>query len=104
MIRLSLFIAALLLTYSASQAQTANDLMLTGDVFDRRFQAEDALKCYLPAEKMEPNNVNILMRIARQYRHLMTDADTNALKLKLGNLSLIYARRGAALAPNGRDD
>lgn len=82
------------------KAQTANDLMATGDVFDRSFQAEEALKCYLPAEKLEPKNVGIQVRIARQYRHLMTDADTNEMKLKLGHLSLVYALRGADLGPD----
>lgn len=99
-IRILIFTGLQMLICTILKAQTANDLMVTGDVFDRSFKAEEALKCYLPAEKIEPNNVSILMRIARQYRHLMTDADTNALKLKLGNLSLVYALRGAALAPN----
>lgn len=99
-IRILIFAALLLLIGATFKAQSANDLMATGDVFDRTFQAEDALKCYLPAEKLEPKNVGILMRIARQYRHLMTEADTNEMKLKLGKLSLVYALRGAALAPN----
>jgi len=97
---LSHIIAALLLTCPASQAQTANDLIGLGDIFDRTFQAEKALKHYIPAEKLEPQNVPLLLRIARQYRHLMTDAKSNKEKLRLGGISLGYGQRAAALAPN----
>jgi tetratricopeptide (TPR) repeat protein len=91
---------ALLLTCAAGRAQSANALMEKGDVFDLKFQAGEALKYYLPAEKLEPANVSVLVRIARQYRHLMADATLREEKLRLGGLSLDYALRAAALAPN----
>jgi tetratricopeptide (TPR) repeat protein len=91
---------ALLLTCAASRAQSANDLIEKGDVFDLKFQAAEALKDYLPAEKLEPKNVRLLVRIARQYRHLMTDATPREDKLRLGGIALGYAQRAAALAPN----
>lgn len=97
----SLFIiAALLLNCLPIQAQSANDLMALGDGFDRTFQAAKALQHYLPAEKLDPNNVPLLLRIARQYRHLMTDASSSAEKLRLGGVALGYGQRAAALAPN----
>jgi|UniRef100_UPI003783EC45 tetratricopeptide (TPR) repeat protein len=96
----SLIIAALLLISPASHAQSANDLMGSGDAFDRKFQADKALQHYLPAEKLEPQNVPLLLRIARQYRHLMTDASSSAEKLRLGGMALGYGKRAAALAPN----
>lgn len=98
--RFSLIIAALLLTCPASQAQTAKDLMGLGDGFDRTFQAAKALQHYIPAERLEPQNVPLLLRIARQYRHLMTDATSNTEKLRLGGIALGYGQRAAALAPN----
>ncbi|MFZ4766205.1 MAG: hypothetical protein ACOYMN_14745 [Roseimicrobium sp.] len=75
-------------------------LMARGDLSDRSFDASEALKDYLNAEKIAPANVPLLMRIARQYRHLMSDANTSEMKLKLGHLSLSYALRAAALAPS----
>lgn len=90
----------LLLTCSAGRAQSANDLIGKGDVFDRAFQANRALNYYLPAAELEPKNVPLLVRIARQYRHLMTDARTNEEKLRLGGIALGYGQRAAALAPN----
>jgi tetratricopeptide (TPR) repeat protein len=98
--RLSLIITALLLNCAASHAQTANDLIGLGDRFDRTFQAAKALQHYLPAEKLDPQNVPLLLRIARQYRHLMTDASPDTEKLRLGAIALTYGLRAAALAPN----
>jgi tetratricopeptide (TPR) repeat protein len=98
--RLSLIITALLLTCTASHAQTATDLMVLGDRFDRTFQASKALQHYLLAEKLDPQNVPLLLRIARQYRHLMTDASPDTEKLRLGAIALTYGLRAAALAPN----
>jgi tetratricopeptide (TPR) repeat protein len=71
-----------------------------GDGFDRTFQAAKALQHYIPAEKLEPQNVPLLLRIARQYRHLMTDTTSSTEKLRLGGLALGYGKRAAALAPN----
>jgi len=101
--RHSWIIAVLLLTCIGSQAQSANDLMAIGDGFDRTFQAAKALRNYLPAEKLEPQNVPLLLRIARQFRHLMTDASSNPEKLRLGGIALGYGQRAAALAPNDSD-
>ena len=79
---------------------TVADLILKGDAFDKTFKATEALQYYLPAEKLEPWNVRVLVRIARQYRHLMTDATTRERKLQLGATALDYARRVASLATN----
>src|ERR1700736_2208099 len=65
---------AVLLICAASRAQSADDLIEKGDVFALKFQSDEALKNYLAAEKLEPKNVRILVRISREYRHLMSDA------------------------------
>lgn len=95
--------ALLLLNGLAARAQYAEALIARGDLSDVRFQASEALKDYLSAEKLEPNNVKLLLSIARQYRHLMSEAVTNEMKLKIGNISLVYALRAAALAPNNSE-
>lgn len=81
-------------------AESAKELIRRGDVFYARIQPAEALKYYLPAEKLEPNNATLLMHIARQYRHLMSDATKTDEKLRLGNTALGYAQRAVALAPN----
>jgi tetratricopeptide (TPR) repeat protein len=95
--------AALLLICATGRAQTASELMKRGDVYDLKFQATEALRYYLPAEKMEPSNVALLVRIARQYRHLMSDADSGVEKLKIAAVALDYGKRAATLAPYDSD-
>ncbi|MBV8142402.1 MAG: tetratricopeptide repeat protein [Verrucomicrobia bacterium] len=88
------------ITPLALHSEPADDLIVKGDSCYAKFQAEEALKYYLPAEKLEPNNVRLLVRISREYRHLMSDARQPQEKLSLGNSALEYARRAAALEPN----
>ena len=93
-------LAAALVACAAIGAESPNDLITKGDAFDARFEADQALQFYLPAEKLQPTNVRVLVRIARQYRHLMADAASRDEKLRLGGIALDYAKRAAALAPN----
>ena len=91
---------ALALANTAMSAESAEELIQKGDVFYAKLQAAEALKFYLPAEKLDSNNVRLLVRIARQYRHLMSDATEISEKRRLGTTAVDYARRAVALAPN----
>jgi tetratricopeptide (TPR) repeat protein len=93
-------ILALLLTPATLHALPADELIAKGDAFYGKLQAAEALKYYLPAEKLEPNNVRLLVRISREYRHLMSDASKPEQKLSLGSTAVDYAKRAAALDPN----
>ena len=101
--RLLAVVSALLLVQIASAAESADELIDKGKVFDRKFQANDALTLYLSAEKIEPKNPDLLVRIARQYRYLMTDASDTQEKLRLGHLALDYSMRAAACGPKDCD-
>ena len=81
----------------------ADALIAKGDQFDKKLQANEALEEYLPANKLEPNNVHVLVCIARQYRHLLSDAPEKKEKIRLGNMSLEYANKAAAIAPNNSE-
>jgi len=91
---------ALALASTGIGAEAAGELIQKGDVYYAKMQAAEALKFYLPAEKLDPNNVRLLVRIARQYRHLMSDATKASEKLQLGNTAGDYAERAVVLAPN----
>lgn len=97
--RAFLLAGMLALVSGTVRAETAEALIAKGDVFDEKLQATEALEFFLPAEKLEPNNVELLVRIARQYRHLMSDTSSKKEKLRLGHISLDFAQRAAALAP-----
>ena len=93
----------LILTDQACHAQTASELIEKGDVSDIRFRADEALKSYLPAEKLDPANADLMVRIARQYRHLMADAGSTKEKLRLGGIALAYGQKAAKLGPKNSD-
>ena len=80
-------------------AGPADDLIRQGDLHDVKFASKTALESYLPAEKLEPNNVALLLKIARQYRHESQDAGSTAEKSRLAALALQYAQRAVALEP-----
>lgn len=98
---LKAFIVAfsLLLSCGAGCAESADELIKQGDVHDLTFHPAEALKYYLLAEKMDPRNAGVLLRIARQYRHQMADAQAVNEKIRLSDLALGYAERAVALAP-----
>lgn len=83
-----------------SPAQPAHELMAKGDKHDLTFEPNRALNYYLLAVKMEPDNVPLLLRIARQYRYLMAEARSHEDKLKLGSIALGYGLKAAKLAPH----
>ena len=97
------FTALVLLSHLAAHAGPVEDLIANGDTYDRKFNATEALKHYLPAEQLAPKDAHILVLIARQYRHLMTDAPAKEEKLRLGAIALGYSERAAALAPTDSD-
>ena len=102
-IRIFVVVSALCLGSHTGSAQTAAQFIAKGDASDRTFDAGEALKSYLAAEKQEPKNVQLLVSIARQYRHLMTKAPTDKEKLRLGGSALSYGLKAAALGPHDSD-
>jgi len=91
---------ALPLASTAMGAESAEELIQQGDIFYVKLQAAEALEFYLPAEKLDPNNVRLLVRISREYRHLLSEATKPSEKLQLGHTAVAYAQRAVALAPN----
>jgi tetratricopeptide (TPR) repeat protein len=95
-----LSIAVLFPLSAKANADPAQELVDQGDIYYARLQAADALKYYLPAEKLEPKNVRLLVRISREYRHLMSDAAESKEKIEFGGTALEYATRAVVLAPD----
>jgi len=94
---------ALPLSTSPMDASPAEDLIAQGNIYHDQPDAQESLKFYLPAEKLDPENVPLLVHISREYRHLMSDAANRAEKLRLGGLAVEYAKRAAALGPDDAD-
>ena len=104
-ILLSAIVAAsgLFFVSKSKASESAEDLIRKGDVYYAKLQPTEALKFYLPAEKLEPNNPQLLVRIARQYRHLMSEAAAKDQKQHFCTTAVDYAQRAVALAPNDPD-
>lgn len=79
------------------------ELVKQGDAADAKFKAEAALESYLPAEKLNPNDASLLVKIARQYVYRMADLSSKAEQLKSGRTALAYSERAVKLAPNESD-
>ncbi len=94
---------ALLGLSTAVSAETVASLISRGDVADRSFNPSKALESYLPAEKMDPENVALLLSISRQYRHLMSDSGDKGKKVEYGRIALAYDARLAEIAPRDSD-
>lgn len=88
---------------SVVHAESVDDLIRQGDVYDRKLLPAEALRHYHAAEKLSPPHAGLLVRIARQYRHLMADTPNRDEKLRLGGIALDYSRRAAALGPKDSD-
>jgi tetratricopeptide (TPR) repeat protein len=97
---LRIMVLLLPLTPAPLHGEPADELIAKGDSYYAKLQAADALKYYLPAEKLEPNNVHLLVRISREFRHLMSDATQPEQKLSFGGTAVDYAKRAAALQPD----
>jgi tetratricopeptide (TPR) repeat protein len=87
----------------AEGSGSADELIKKGDVYYAKLNPTEALRFYLPAEKIDPNNVGLLVRISRQYRHLMSECGGKEDKLKFGQTAVSYSQKAVALAPNNPD-
>lgn len=75
------------------------ELVKSGDVHDARSECDAALQYYLPAEKLDPNNGALLVKISRQYALRMNDLPNKVDKIASGKTALAYAERAVAAAP-----
>ncbi len=98
---LTFFLGWMCLT--AALAQDVATLIRQGNEQDERQQPDQALRFYLPAEKLEPENVELLVRITRQYIRRMNSLGSKAQKLESARTALAYAERAAEADPRNSD-
>jgi tetratricopeptide (TPR) repeat protein len=80
-------------------AGPADDLVKKGDRLDAQFKSAEAMAVFLEAEKLDPNNVEILCRLAKTHDESMVDTSSRAEQKRLAEAALEYAKRAAALNP-----
>jgi tetratricopeptide (TPR) repeat protein len=92
----ALFLGLLISAHAVDDFAT---LMKRGDALDAKWRTKEALDVYQQAEKLEPNNADLLHRIAKQYGESMLDVSSKAEKKALGEKSLEYSKRAVAADP-----
>ncbi|MEO6739984.1 MAG: hypothetical protein ABIP20_07015 [Chthoniobacteraceae bacterium] len=95
---LLLFIGAVLLPAFATGADTA-DLIKKSDALDKVGKNQEALIFCLEAEKLSPDDAEILRRVAKQYAEIVLEGKDQAAKRALADKAVAYARRAVAVGP-----
>jgi tetratricopeptide (TPR) repeat protein len=67
---------------------------------EAKWNSAEALRLFLEAEKVQPNDAFILQKIAKQYSDLVFERKDTAAKKELAEKALGYAQRSAALEPD----
>lgn len=98
--RLLLLFGALLLTVGLrAAAADADALVRAALAAEAKVDCESALKLFLEADAVRPDDAFILQKIARQYSDLVEDQPGIAGKKHYAQTALDYARRATALNP-----
>ena len=99
---LTLFLLALRID-SGRGNEAAIALIIRGDALDAQLQTAGALDAYLEAEKLQPDNPELLIKIAKQYGESMVDLADEDRRRAAGEQALAYAQRAVTLAPELAD-
>ena len=83
--------------------EEAKDLIARGDAFDARLKTAEALEAYLEAEKLDPNNPDLLVKIAKQYGVSTIDIEDPDQKRAVAEKALEVAKRSVELSPDSSD-
>ncbi len=87
----------------AAAAGSVDELIQQGEAQANIYNEEKALEFFLEAAEAAPENVDLMVAISREYRHLLSDAKRDSDKLRYGNIALEYALKAAALGPKNSD-
>ncbi len=88
---------------SRAEASSAHVRVRQGDKLDRQRKTGEALEQYLAAERLQPGNVAILLKIVKQYADMINDVHTPEEQRPLAQKSLEYAKRALSLEPDNAD-
>ena len=84
---------------SLAHGNEASDLVLRADAFNAKNDNWSALPLVIEADRLQPNNPEILRRLAKQYCELALDSKSKQEQKEQASTAVEYAKRAAALAP-----
>ena len=74
-------------------------LVKQGDNEDRKGHTRAALTCFREAEKIDPQNVSVLLRISKQYSDLIAETKPEEAARAVADKALDYSKRAVELDP-----
>jgi tetratricopeptide (TPR) repeat protein len=95
--------ATLFSNISFGQSSDVSTLLRKADELDAQEQTDAAIDSLAQAEKLSPNNPEVLIKLSQAYSDKIDSAKDGSRKLKYANLALDYARRAVRVAPNNAD-
>jgi hypothetical protein len=98
-VRLLLLVFWLAVLPAFAEDPRVTSLISQGDSEEKLRHTKAALTALQQAEQLEPNNVGVLLRIAKQYSDLTSDAKSPAVAEQAALKSLEYSKRAVALDP-----
>jgi tetratricopeptide (TPR) repeat protein len=84
-------------------SQDASVLIRKADQLDAQERTDDAIEALKQAEKISPNNPNVLIKLSQDYSDKVDEAKDRAQKLAFAKLSLEYAKKAVHEAPDNSD-
>ncbi len=96
----ALFWLVLLGVAPGALAQSAADLLRAGDALDAKHRNREACDIYLKADALQPNDAEILRRIAKQYSQQVVSESRTPENRELARKALDYAGRAVKCDPD----
>jgi tetratricopeptide (TPR) repeat protein len=82
-----------------AQAQSPDDLLRAGDELDAKNRNQEAVEIFLKADALQPNDAEILRRIAKQYSLLVVSELRSPANRDLARKAVDYGRRAVKSDP-----
>ena len=86
-----------------AESQDVSPLIKKADELDAQGRSDDAIETLKQAEKISPNNPNLLIKLSQDYSDKIDDTKENSEKLKFAKLCLEYAKKAVQQAPDNAD-
>ena len=80
-------------------AASLEELIQRGDRLDAQFKSREAMAVFLEAEKLAPNNIEVLCRLAKTHDEAMVDTPSKAEQKRLAEAAVEYAKRAVEIEP-----
>lgn len=84
---------------AGAPAESAADLLRAGDALDAKHRNQEAVEIYLKADALQPDDAEILRRIAKQYSQQMVSESRSPENRELARKALDYAQRAVKSDP-----